>query len=177
MTGITPTERSPIRLQKAPLSQLHPTAQDQILWQLRKCGYLQGLNAAPGASSNHDIMIQVDGSSPSTIFVIPLGPPSLKPWLGAWTGWLSAVVLLSTPSATPPTCEDLEFDLWFVLGFRLGVEECSCGTCGISFWRGEVCTGDDDFLLAVSRDVVRGEMRPVYKVKALELASSLYIVN
>jgi hypothetical protein len=39
-----------------------------------------------------------------------------------------------------------------------------------------VCTGDDDFLLAVSRDVVRGEMRPVYEVRTLELASSLCIL-
>lgn len=44
--------------------------------------------------------------------------------------------------------------------------------CGISFCRGDVCVGDDDFLLAVSRDVVRGEMRPVYKEKTLALASS-----
>ena len=111
--------------------------------------------------------IQVEGSSPSTIFVIPLGPPSLNPWLGACTGWLSAVVLLSAPSATPPTTEDLEFaaDLEFGFGFKLGVEECSCGACGISFCRGDVCTGDDDVLLVVSRDVVRGEMRPVYKIK------------
>jgi len=35
------------------------------------------------------------GDCSSAIFVMPVGPPSLKPWLGIWTGWCSAAVFLS----------------------------------------------------------------------------------
>lgn len=42
----------------------------------------------------------------------------------------------------------------------------------MSFCSGEVCTGDDECLLAVSRDVVRGEIRPVCEAEALGLANS-----
>lgn len=73
-------------------------------------------------------------------------------------------------SAAPPVIEDLELfgRTWFVFEPGLEVTDCSCGSLEVSLCR-EVCTGDDECLLAVSRDVVRGEMRPVYIKEAWEL--------
>ena len=83
------------------------------------------LAAPAGIMSNTNY---AESSSASAIFVIPLGPPSLKPWLGVCIGWLSAVVLFSPPPAILPATEGLEFVAEFGFGLRFGFDECSSGT-------------------------------------------------